>query len=185
VSADPGKDRRQVAAAGAALPGLQVDAPPWVAERERLSERLRSIRLPVLAAEGRAVHLHQHLSLFVHGERLPVASAIGIGRNSGFFAPIHTHGADGVIHVESPPIKRPYTLGAFFDVWGVRFSADCLGGSCRGNGRAVRVYVDGARVRGDPRAVALGSRQEIVVSFGLASELPRPVSASYRFPENY
>lgn len=173
------------APAAVGLPGMQVDAPPWEADSDHLSQRLRSIGLPALAAEGRAVHLHEHLSLFVHGARLTVASRIGIGRNTAFFAPIHTHGADGIIHVESPPVQRPYTLGAFFDVWGVRLSADCLGGYCQGEDGRLHVYVNGAPVRGDPRAVVLRWRQEIVVGFGRPSELPRRVPASYRFPPGY
>lgn len=168
----------------AALPGIQVDAPPWEAEIDHLSQRLRLIGLPALTAEGRAVHQHQHMSLFVRGERLTVAPRIGIGRDTAFFAPIHTHAADGIIHVESPPVQRPYTLGAFFDVWGVRFSADCLGGLCNGDDGSLRLYVNGAAVRGDPRATVLRPRQEIVVSFGRPSELP-PVPGSHSFPPGY
>jgi hypothetical protein len=84
-------------------------------------------------------------------------------------SPIHTHSTSGIIHVESDR-PRTFTLGQFFDEWGVRFSSSCLGGYCAGAGRQLRVYLDGRRVFGDPRRIVLTNRQEIAVVFGAASE---------------
>ena len=47
-------------------------------------------------------------------------------RADQFIAALHTHDASGIVHIESPD-KRDYTLGQFFDVWGVRLSSTCLG----------------------------------------------------------
>jgi hypothetical protein len=111
---------------------------------------------------------------------VPVPAGIGIDPAVGF-APLHTHDASGVIHVESPTV-RTYTLGQFFAVWGVRFTPSCLGGYCAGGGRRLRVCVDGASYRGDPTTLPLAAHQELVVAFGAAAQLPSPIPSAYRFP---
>lgn len=151
------------------------------AERIRQVARLRSIGLaPLSPAEGTAVHIHQHLDLYVDGAKVPVPAGIGIDPAVGF-APLHTHDASGVIHIESPT-ARGYTLGELFAVWGVRFTPSCLGGYCAAGDRRLRVYVDGRPVHGDPTALTLASHQEIVVAFGTAAQLPSPIPSSFWFP---
>jgi hypothetical protein len=174
--------RHRQAAAGPAGPaGLQTGPAPWSANTAGLAERLRAIGVPPLSAmEGTAVHIHQHLDLYVDGRKVTVPAGIGIDPAVGF-APLHTHDPSGVLHVESPTV-RTYTLGQFFDVWGVRFGAGCLGGYCAGGGRELRVFVDGKPVRGDPAALTLEPHQEIVVASGTVAELPSPVPSTYQFP---
>ncbi len=48
-------------------------------------------------------------------------------------APLHTHDASGIIHVESS-VKRNYTLGEFLNIWG---GLDL-------NGKTVKMTIDGA-----------------------------------------
>lgn len=38
---------------------------------------------------------------------------------------------------------RDFTLGDFFDIWGVRFDGHCVGGACDGGGRTLSVFVNG------------------------------------------
>jgi hypothetical protein len=168
------------------LSGLQVGVAPWPAEWPHLAQRLRAIGLPALSAEGEVVHIHQHLDVRVHRRRVVVPAGVGfgIGRDGEvhFIAPVHTHATDGIIHVESP-IERQFTLGDVFDVWGVRFSATCLGGYCARGGDRLRVFVNGRLVTGDPRAVTLISHEEIVVAFGRQDELPASLPASFAFAD--
>jgi hypothetical protein len=77
---------------------------------------------------------------------------------------------------------RAYTLGELFGVWGVRLTPSCLGGSCAGGGRELRVYVNGRAYRGDPSTLALASHQELVVAFGTPAQLPSPIPSAYPFP---
>jgi hypothetical protein len=162
-------------------PGLQTGPAPWGANTADLAARLRAIGLPPLnPVEGTAVHIHQHLDLYVDGRKVPVPALIGIDPAVGF-APLHVHDTSGVIHVESPTV-RSYTLGQFFAVWGVRFTRSCLGGYCSGGGRQLRVYVDGTLDRADPTRLVLAPHQEIVVAYGSAAQLPSPVPSSFRFP---
>jgi hypothetical protein len=78
-----------------ALPGLQTGPAPWGANTADLAARLRAIGLPPLSAtEGTAVHIHQHLDIYVDGRPVPVPALIGIDPAVGF-APLHVHDTSG------------------------------------------------------------------------------------------
>jgi hypothetical protein len=172
---------RQPATSPGPLAGLQTGPAPWGANTADLAERLRAIGIPPLSPmEGTAVHIHQHLDLYVDGRKVLVPAGIGIDPAVGY-APLHTHDPSGVIHVESPTV-RTYTLGEFFAVWGVRITPSCLGGYCAGGGRQLRLFVDGRADRGDPTTLALAPHQELVVAFGTAAQLPSPIPSTYQFP---
>jgi len=96
------------------------------------------------------------------------------------FSPLHRHDPTGVVHVESPFVK-PFTLGQFMAVWGVRFTPRCLGGYCVRRADRVRVYSDGKLVMGDPRALPLTEHEEIVIAYGTKAQLPKPIPSSYAF----
>ena len=159
---------------------------PWGANVGHLRERLRTIGLPALRVEGSRLHTHQHLDLYLDGKHVAVPAGIGIGRDAGgrFFSPLHTHDRSGILHVESAAV-RPYTLGELFRVWGVRLTATCIGNDCAGNGRAVRAFVGGVRVPGNPATIPLRRHAEIVLTFGTAGELPKRIPASYAYPDGY
>ena len=180
-TAAPAASAAAATPSGSSVPGLSSGPPPWPAAAG-LGSRLQAIGLPALTAEGEALHTHQHLDIVIDGQAVPVPAGIGIDAAAGFLSPIHTHDATGLIHVESP-VVRDFTLGEFFDIWGVRFDAHCIGGECDGNGRSLEVFVNGGRVSGDPRAIALEPREEILVALGSAAQLPSPIPATYPFPE--
>jgi hypothetical protein len=172
---------RPAPAAAGTLPGLQTGPAPWSANTADLAARLRAIGLPPLSpTEGTAVHIHQHLDIYLYGEPVPVPALIGIDPATGF-APLHVHDTSGVVHVESPTV-RDYTLGQFFAVWGVPFTPTCIGGYCAGGDRHLQVFVNGHPYRGDPTTLTLTPHQEIVVAFGTRAQLPSPIPSSYRFP---
>jgi hypothetical protein len=178
--AEGGGSSQASTAVPATLPGQLTGAAPWPANTTMLRARLSALHLPALGQEGTRLHLHQHLDLFVSGARVTVPAGIGIDPAERFISPLHTHDTSGVIHVESPTVRN-FTLGEFFGVWGVRFRNGCLGGYCSGHGRGLRVFVDGRRVSGGPGRVVLAAHQEIVVAFGTARQLPRPIPARYAF----
>ena len=74
---------------------------------------------------------------------------------------LHTHAADGIIHVESPS-QHTYTLGDFFDIWRQPLSANQVGPATG----TVTAFVNGAKYNGDPRAIPLGSRTDIQLDVG-------------------
>ncbi len=163
------------------LPGMQTTAGSWEPELTHLRTRLIAIGLPPLSAEGSALHIHQHLDVIIHGKSIPIPADIGIG--PGFIADVHTHDGSGIIHVESPTTQT-FTLGQFFDIWGVKFTAESIGGYTADGNNALKVYSNGKLYEGDPRQLALQSHQEIVVVYGTAQEQPASLP-TFTFPAGY
>ena len=163
------------------LPGELTGPAPWPRNVAQLRPRLAALDLPALAFEGTRLHTHQHLDLYVLGRRVVVPAGVGIDGAGRFISPLHTHDTSGVIHVESPTVRR-FTLGEFFGVWGVRLGPGHLGGYVAGHGRELRAYVNGERVAGDPGRIVLAPHQEIVLAFGTPRQLPGPIPAAYAFP---
>ncbi len=166
------------------LPGIETGGVPWALEISQLRARLTDIGLPALDAEGTVLHIHQHIDLMVNGSPVTIPAGIGINEAAGFISPVHTHDTSGIIHVESN-IVRNFTLGEFFDVWGVRFTKDCIGEYCATATSTLRVYANGLPVPGDPRSLVLTPHQEIVVVYGTKQEAPKTISSSYAFPPGY
>ncbi len=173
--------------AAAPLPGLMVGKGPWGPNNGRyLRQRLKAIGLHALPTEGVALHNHAHLDLAVNGRLYPVPALIGINVGQRFITELHTHDQSGIIHVESPAVRK-FTLGQFFGVWGLRLSSRCLGGYCASGDKLVRVWVNGKQVRTDPRKIALRSHEEIVVTYGTLASVRAlgPIPATYPFPQGY
>ncbi|TML43230.1 MAG: hypothetical protein E6G27_02160 [Actinobacteria bacterium] len=135
---------------------LAVTPGPWPSGNSDVAPRLQAIGLPALSAEGEVVHTHQHLDIVVNGQHLPVHTQVGIDPLGRFLSPLHTHDATGILHLEATDTAA-YTLGQFFDVWGVRFDATCLGVYCADAGHQLRVVANGHPVEGDPRRLTLTS----------------------------
>ena len=161
----------------ASLPGLMTSEAPWPANHTNLRARLTALGLPALTAEGSRLHTHEHLDLFVNGQTVPVPANIG-NEEPTFISPLHTHDTSGVIHIESPRVQT-FTLGQFFDVWGLRFTKDALGGYTTNASSSLAVYVNGTRYTGDPRLIPLTEHEEIAVVYGTP---PKTIPSSYAFP---
>lgn len=88
------------------------------------------------------IHYHPHLSIIIKGENIPIPKDIGIG---AVHNPIHTHDADGVIHLEFSGIvkKEDTKLGVFFKLWDKDFSRDSVMGHKTGEGGTVKMKVNG------------------------------------------
>ncbi len=135
--------------------------------------------LTCLSTEQTVLHIHSHLALFVNGKQLQVPAGVGIApvAPQGCLYWLHTHDTTGIIHIESPQLNAPgggpFTLGMFFDIWGQPLTADDVAGK-RGN---VTAFVNGVQWDGDPRAIPLGSHQEITLEVGKI--VPPP---NYTFP---
>jgi hypothetical protein len=137
-------------------------------------------------SEQTLFHVHTHLTIFVNGQQRQVPAAIGIPNpvaaqtsartfvDSGTcFYWLHTHAADGIIHIESP-VKRTYTLGDFFDEWGQPLGPDQAGPA---HGK-VTVIVNGRVSQGDPRDVPLGSHENLQLQVGTPLVAPETINWS-------
>jgi len=122
-----------------------------------------------------AMHIHARLIISIEGRDFVVPSDIGINRelwidhnlddfNPEGMSPLHTHDSSGTIHVEST-VVRDYTLGEFFDVWGVRFDERCISDYCSNDTYALRTYVNGNQIFNFINHV-LKDSDEILIEFG-------------------
>ena len=114
--------------------------------------------------EGALEHIHIHLQIFLHGKVMVVPAQIGIPSSGTCLYWLHTHADDGLIHIESP-VKKPFTLGNFFDVWSQPLDATHAASAVAPTGLVVTV--NGKPYHGDPRNIMLADRQEIVMNAGL------------------
>jgi hypothetical protein len=157
------------------LPGLQIGNGPWAPEYNGLAQRLQLMNLPT--ESDAAYHEHAHLQLFINGKNVSVPAQIGIDPQGQFLAPLHTHDTSGVIHMESSQ-TYPFTLGQFFNVWGVDFTSTQLGGYHVGNGSVLSIYVNGKPVVNGPGYV-LKPHDLVIVGFGKPGSFPTNVSYSF------
>jgi hypothetical protein len=131
--------------------------------------------------EQAAFHVHAHLDIFINGELATVPSQIGINSDAGCLYWLHTHDDRGVIHIEAP-IKREFTLGNFFDIWGQVFNNTHLLDDEDTN-NTISIYVNGIKVPTDMdyRSINLNAHDEIAIVYG---EMPLDkIPSSYDFPE--
>lgn len=137
-------------------------------------------------SEQTVFHIHTHLTILVNGQQRQVPAGIGIPNavaqqtpagsfvDSGTcFYWLHTHAADGIIHIESP-VQRTYTLGEFFDEWRQPLGPTQVG-SAHGK---VTVIVNGQVFKGNPRAVPLGSHENLQVEVGTPLVSPETINWS-------
>ncbi|HXA29407.1 MAG TPA: hypothetical protein VN193_11755 [Candidatus Angelobacter sp.] len=130
-------------------------------------------------------HVHAHLAIYVNGAQRSIPAGIGIAPprqiqtqsdgtpfvvGGSCFYWLHSHTADGIIHIESPD-QRQYTLGNWFDIWQQPLSATQVG-PVQG---AVIAYVDGQRYTGDPRNIVLGAHTLVQLDLG-QNVAPQPFS---------
>lgn len=138
------------------------------------------------AHEQSAYHVHAHLTIFVDGQQRQVPAGVGIpdavpqpSKGGSFvysgkcFYFLHTHTADGIVHVESPVVKT-YTLGQFFDEWRQPLSSSRVGPA---TGR-VTAIVNGVVYTGDPRGIPLESRENITLEVGTPLLAPENINWS-------
>ena len=137
-------------------------------------------------SEGTLFHIHTHLTIFVNGQPRQVPAGIGIpgavtqqapggsyvGSGNCFYW-LHTHAADGIIHIESP-VKRTFTLGNVFDEWGQPLGPDQVGPA---HGK-VTVIVNGRVFTGNPRNAPLGSRENLQLEVGTPLVAPETINWS-------
>ncbi|HEY2270185.1 MAG TPA: hypothetical protein VGI96_46730 [Streptosporangiaceae bacterium] len=135
-------------------------------------------------SEQTLFHIHAHLTVFVNGTARQVPAAIGIPgaqaqataagpfiEQGKCFYWLHTHAADGIIHIESP-VQRNYTLGNFFDEWGQPLSASRVGPA---SGHVVALY-NGQVFQGNPRDIPLTAHGQIQLEVGTPLVAPEKIT---------
>ena len=142
------------------------------------------------AGEQLEVHVHTHLTVFVNGQARVIPYGIGIPgaqavetaqgpfvQTGSCFYWLHVHAYDGVIHIESPTTTASYTLGQFFDEWGIPLSTTQVGPATgkvtvffTAPGEKTGIYT------GDPRDLPVGDHYQIQLDVG--SPIVAPVQVT-------
>jgi len=166
---------------------------------------VRSAGLTPATREFFDYHVHAHLDVFVNGHQITIPGGIGIDitdpavRHSVTYgapgyggvpptgcprpciSPLHTHFADGVIHIEARTRTQAlFTLGRLFTEWGVPLTSSCVANYCR-PGTDWVVYTSGKRVSGNPGDVPLLDHEEIAVVIGTP---PQHIPSRHTFLPN-
>lgn len=138
-------------------------------------------------SEQSVVHIHAHLTVFVDGKARQIPGGIGIAAprqvqptprgpfvaGGARFSWLHTHAPDGIVHIESP-VRRTFTLGELFDVWGQPLGPKRVGPAF---GR-VTAFFDGRHYPGSPRDIPLTAHAQIQLDVGR----PQVAASSIAFP---
>jgi hypothetical protein len=104
-----------------------------------------------------AYHIHSLVGVKVDGSLYAPPANIGI---TSCMYWVHTHAADGIVHVEAPAIFHP-TLGDFLDIWEETYPDDQLLANAREAIAAGEVTVDDKPFAGDALALQLADRMRI------------------------
>jgi hypothetical protein len=94
-----------------------------------------------------------------------------VGAGSCFYW-LHTHAADGIVHVESP-VRATYTLGQFFDIWGEPLNTSQVGPATG----VVTAFYNGQHWTASPRDIPLNAHAQIQLDVG--SPLVAPESIQF------
>ena len=166
--------------------GVPVPAAPALASTATKATGKTVDGISCDTTEQLVYHVHAHLTVFVNGAARQVPAAIGIPgaqaqntptgpfiASGSCFYWLHTHAADGIIHIESP-VHRTYTLGNFFDIWGQPLGPNQVGPA---HGPVTALF-NGQVYRGNPRNIPLEKHAQIQLEVGKPLVSP----ASITFP---
>lgn len=106
-------------------------------------------------------HIHPELTIMIDGEKQAIPKDIGIV--AGCMHPLHTHDDSGTLHVESP-VKRDFTLGDFFAVWGRPFDKDHILDRTVDGAHEIRLLVNGAQSQ-DYENLVLRDDDKIMIAY--------------------
>ena len=164
--------------------GVPVPAGPALASTASAATGQKVDGISCQTNEQTIFHIHAHLTIFVNGSAHQVPAAIGIpgaraqntaagqfiGSGTCFYW-LHTHAADGIVHIESP-VHRTYTLGNFFDEWGQPLGPNQVGPA---KGHVVAIY-NGKVFQGNPRFIPLTAHAQIQLEVGTPLVAPETIT---------
>ena len=164
--------------------GVPVPAAPALASTSGAATGSQVDGISCQSTEQLLFHIHAHLTVFVNGSPRQVPAGIGIpgaqaqDTPSGTFITggtclywLHTHAADGIIHIESP-VRRTFTLGQVFNEWGQPLSTSQVGPA---KGQVTALY-NGKVYRGNPRNIPLNAHAQIQLEVGKPLVAPESIT---------
>jgi hypothetical protein len=146
---------------GGASPAATATAPSVATAASTLARRIDAI--PCNDANI-TYHVHAHLQIVYEGHTVAVPANIGIDDNTCVYY-LHTHDNSGELHIEAPTY-RYFTLGNFFDIWGLPLSSSRIASFSLRKGQHIRAFLNGKSYGGDPRTIELRAHRLIVLEVG-------------------
>ena len=154
--------------------GITVEQGPGLAPASTTSTSRQVDGIQCAPIEQLAYHIHAHLQVYYNGAPRQLPGAIGMlgpvaqqSKYGPFYGAtqcyywLHTHTADGIIHIESPTATI-YSLGDFFDEWGQPLSTNTVA-TAKGS---VTAFVDGKPWTKSPRDIPLKPHAVIQLDVG-------------------
>ena len=143
------------------------------------------------AGEQTVVHVHTHLTIFVDGKQQVIPYGVGIPGFEAVSTPegpfvetgscfywLHVHADDGILHIESPSTSDTFTLGQFFDEWGIPLSTTQVGPA---TGKVTVFFTSPGKnpmlYTGNPRDLPLGDHYQIQLDVGTPIVAPFQVTS--------
>jgi len=140
--------------------------------------------------EQTVTHVHTHHTIFVNGKAQVIPYGVGIPgfqavstaqgpfvQTGSCFYWLHAHANDGIIHIESPSTSDSFTLGQFFDEWGIPLSKTQVGPAkgpvtvfFTSPGQKAKLYT------GNPNNLPLGDHYQIQLVVGTPIVAPVQVT---------
>lgn len=133
-----------------------------------------------LPQQGGALHIHQYLDLYINGQRVNANPGVGISTAANCLYPLHVHDNEAnIIHNESNQQNVSYTLGQFFDVWGVTLTNAQVGGyKVDGTHKLVIKLIDASGAvttyTGNPHDIPLKEHETIYVLYNSPNVAAKP-----------
>ncbi len=143
---------------GLALGGFLIFVASKSEPKERTTREIALTCDPKMAEE---FHIHPVLEIIANGQKVVVPADIGV--TSTCMTALHTHTADGIIHVESPE-KRDFTLADFFAVWNQPLNKNEVLSYKADATHRIRITVDGKEVDTYENTI-LKDGEHIVISY--------------------
>ena len=70
-------------------------------------------------------------------------------------------------------------------MWGLPLDAKCIGSLCEKGSKQLRTWVNGKPLNADPTRLVLEAHQEIVIAYGTAAQVPKPVPSTLRLARRH
>jgi hypothetical protein len=131
-------------------------APSAVASQPAASNEIKCD----LGGHDAAYHIHSLVGVKVDGQLYAPPANIGIGATCMYW--VHTHAADGIVHVEAPADVSA-ALGDFMNLWEKSYPDDPLLASAREAIAAGEVTVNDVPVSSDPLGIVLEDKMRIIL----------------------
>jgi hypothetical protein len=130
-------------------------------------------------------HIHAHLTVYINGKRVAIPKGIGIAPNGSCFYWLHTHTADGIIHIEAPQQLHNLALDDFLTIWQQGFSQLGFPQELTQT-TGWKIFINGKPFKGSVTSpltteVPLASHDAVTLEYG--SNNPPP-DVFYQFPAN-